>query len=66
MEGQPTSEALLDLPASKMICMCVANGLRITDVYGLADCKNKASVSHNEESSDEEVEMWTSQNYYDY
>ena len=36
--------------------VCVATGLRCTDMCRLAECENQVSTSDSEESSDEDVE----------
>ena len=64
MEGKPAPNAVLDLLAcscpknvfSTKMCVCVANGLRCTDMCRLAECENQASTSDCEQSSDEDVE----------
>ena len=71
MEGQPAPDAVLDLLAcncskkcSLSRCVCVANGLRCTDMCRLKDCENWATTSDNTESSDEEV-VDDADDYYD-
>jgi len=71
MEGQPATDVILDLLAcncpntfSFPRCICVANGLRCTDMCRLTDCENQASTSESVESSDEDVEDLES--YFDY
>ena len=61
MDGQPAPDAVLDLLAcncpkkcSLPKCVCIANGLKCTDMCRLADCENQASTSESVESSDEE------------
>ena len=61
MEGQPAPDTVLNLLAcncstkcSLPRCVCVANGIRCTDMCRLKDCENRIT-SDDVESSDEEV-----------
>ena len=52
MEGQPVPDALLDLLSYKCSkkcalprCVCLANGIKCTDMCKLQDCENLISSS---------------------
>lgn len=63
MDGQPAPEALLDLLACNCPkhcvsnkCVCLANGLKCTDMCRQPDCENQASISDTDESDDDDEE----------
>jgi hypothetical protein len=63
MEGKPAPDAILELlscnckkQCSSSRCVCVANGLRCTDMCRLQDCENQPSTEQ-EEDDDSSVNM---------
>ena len=73
MDGQPASQAVLDLLACNCTmkcslpkCVCLSNGLKCTDMCRLQDCENQASSfeSDDEESADGDIEELA--NEYDF
>lgn len=60
MDGQPVPEAVLDLLSCKCSkkcaiprCVCLANGLKCTDMCKLQDCENRVSGGEDDDNNDE-------------
>ena len=66
MDGKPAPQAILDLLACNCTrkcelpkCVCMANGLKCTDMCKLSDCENQALCTNedlDEQNYDEELE----------
>lgn len=62
MDGQPVPEAVLDLLSCKCSkacviprCVCMANGLKCTDMCKLQDCDNRVTNNNDEDDNNEET-----------
>lgn len=60
MDGQPVPEAVLDLLSCKCSkkcaiprCICLANGLKCTDMCKLQDYENRVSGGEDDDNNDE-------------
>ncbi|CAM4730908.1 unnamed protein product [Leuciscus chuanchicus] len=63
MEGQPAPEAVLDLLACNCTknvslprCMCLANGLRCTDMCKLTECENQVTCVESSDEDEDDME----------
>ena len=71
MAGKPAPEAILELLScnctkncSSARCVCVANGMRCTDMCRLQNCDNQPSAEEEEESNPEDEEEMDSEEEY--
>ena len=71
MAGKPAPEAILELLScnctkncSSARCVCVANGMRCTDMCRLHNCDNRPSAEEEEESNPEDEEEMDSEEEY--